>query len=169
MNVKILKYDITALEVDVIVNAANKRLMGGGGVDGAIHMAAGPNLALECRQKLEEKGMATLPTGQAIITKGYGLKAKYVIHTVGPIHGRDDIMLLRDCYMNSLKLAEENNCKSIAFPAISTGVYKVLIETSANIVKRVLEDYEHSTLETIMLVLFSDDDLKMYNKIFGVT
>ena len=153
--------DITTFQVDAIVNAANKSLLGGGGVDGAIHRAAGPELKEECRK------LGGCETGQAKITKGYRLPAKHVIHTVGPVwHGgdRDEERLLAECYKNSLQLAVDNGLKTVAFPSISTGAYGFPIEKAAPIaigtVKEFLEN--HPEIEKVYFVTFSDRDLEVY-------
>jgi O-acetyl-ADP-ribose deacetylase (regulator of RNase III) len=151
--IELVQGDITALKVDAIVNAANTSLLGGGGVDGAIHRAAGRDLLEECRT------LGSCPTGEAKITKGYNLPAKWVIHTVGPVwyggrHGEDE--LLASCYRNSLALTEKHGIRTIAFPAISTGVYGFPMARAARIaVKEVAGFLEQNTsVEKVMLVCF---------------
>lgn len=152
--------DITKEPVDAIVNAANTSLLGGGGVDGAIHRAAGPELLAECRT------LHGCETGQAKITKGYRLPAKYVIHTPGPIW-RGGIMgeeqLLQSCYENCLRLAMENGCRSVAFPSISTGVYRFPLETASEIaVRTILEFLEaHPDME-VRMICFDQETLGYY-------
>ena len=158
--IEIQQGDITRLDVDAIVNAANRRLLGGGGVDGAIHRAAGPELLAECR------ALGGCPTGEARITKGYRLPARHVIHTVGPIYrGRsEDARLLTNCYVNSLSLAAERQLASIAFPAISCGVYgypladacQIAIDTTLEVLA------EHPGIQRIVFILFSDNNRRIY-------
>ena len=155
--------DITKQTVDAIVNAANTTLLGGGGVDGAIHRAAGPELLEECRE------LGGCPTGEARITKAYRLPAKHVIHTVGPVWrgGKtNEAELLRSCYKNSMKLADENGIKTIAFPSISTGAYGFPIETAAPIALQVvLENLEKiNRIEKVVFVCFSHPDYDVYEK-----
>lgn len=147
--------DITKYKVDAIVNAANESLMGGGGVDGAIHRAAGPGLLKETRT------MGGCPTGEAKISGGYKLRAKYVIHTVGPVWRggkNDEEKLLASAYRNSLKTAVEHNCKTVAFPSISTGVYRFPVDKAAAIamseIARFLE--EHNSIEKVIMVCFDE-------------
>lgn len=162
--IKIIKGDIAEIKAGAIVNAANKTLLGGGGVDGAIHRAAGPKLLEECRQ------LGGCKTGEAKITRGYNLPAKYVIHTVGPIwQGGDkgEKEKLAACYRNSLKMAAENNIKSIIFPSISTGAYGFPVEKAAPIalkeVRRFLE--ENNNIKEVIFVLFSEKDLQIYQEL----
>ena len=151
-SVEVVRADITKLAVDAIVNAANTTLLGGGGVDGAIHHAAGPELLEECRE------IGGCPTGEARITRGYRLPAKHVIHTVGPVwHGgnRGEPELLASCYRSSLQLAVDNGIRSIAFPAISCGVYGYPIDQAAEIaVREVVKD---DRLDRVVFACFGDD------------
>ena len=163
MELRVITGDITKLQADAIVNAANNTLLGGGGVDGAIHRAAGPELLAECRTL---NGCAT---GQAKATKGYRLPAKYVIHTVGPVWhggGNHEAALLRDCYQNSLALALELGCKTVAFPAISTGVYRYPLEEAAriavNTVRRFLTD--HLEGPAVTFVCFTPSSAAAFEK-----
>jgi len=161
----ILEGDITQQRVDAIVNAANTTLLGGGGVDGAIHRAAGPELLKECEK------LGGCATGEAKITKGYWLKADHVIHTVGPIwkdgsHGEDE--LLARCYRNSMELALKSGLKTVAFPSISTGAYRFPLERATRIAFKEIQTFlsKHSSIEEVRLVCFGKEALETYQKVF---
>jgi O-acetyl-ADP-ribose deacetylase (regulator of RNase III) len=169
MKIEIIQADITKLALDAIVNAANETLMGGGGVDGAIHRAAGPGLIAECKRIRKTQYPDGLPTGQAVITEGYNLPAKHVIHTVGPIYDKvkNPAKLLADCYRNSLRVAEEHDLKSIAFPAISTGIFGYPKEEAAQVVKKVMAEYQFKVLERVVLCYFSKEDKEVAERVFN--
>jgi O-acetyl-ADP-ribose deacetylase (regulator of RNase III) len=160
--IEVVEGDITRLAVDAIVNAANERMLGGGGVDGAIHRAAGPELLEACHAVPEFRSGVRCPTGEARITPGFRLPARYVIHTVGPVwHGGDhgEPELLARCYRNALALAVEHDVRSIAFPAISCGVYGYPIREAAEIAVRevrAFQEKEH-VLEKVLLVAFGNE------------
>ena len=161
--IKLIQGDITKEKVDAIVNAANKSLLGGGGVDGAIHRAAGPDLLEEC------KTLGGCETGDAKITRGYRLTARHVIHTVGPVYKggqHREAELLAGCYRRSLEIASQKKLKSIAFPAISCGVYGYPIQDACRIAIRTVSDYcqSHPDIQEVRFVLFSDKDLSVYKE-----
>ena len=160
--IELVKGDITEMDVDAIVNAANRSLLGGSGVDGAIHRAAGPMLLEACRL------LQGCETGQAKITKGFNLKARFVIHTVGPVWyggNSNEETLLASCYRSSLALAEKNSCRSIAFPNISTGIYHFPKEKAAEIAIREVMTFlkSHSIPEKIYFVCFDNENHNIYH------
>ncbi len=164
MKLEFLRGDITTLAVDAIVNAANCSLRGGGGVDGAIHRAAGPELLEACRP------FGGCRTGEAVITPGFRLPCRFVIHTPGPVwHGgnRGEAELLGACYRNSLRLAAKNGCASIAFPAISTGVYRYPKREAAQIAVETVRAWNETLPERVVFCCFSAEDLVIYRQAAG--
>jgi len=162
--VELIQSDITKLDVDAIVNAANSTLRGGGGVDGAIHRAAGSQLLAECIK------LGGCPTGEAKITKGFNLKARFIIHAVGPIWqggNNNESELLAGCYQNSLSLAVENNCTSIAFPNISTGVYGFPKELAADIAIQKVRSYifTNKTIIKVFFCCFDSENFLIYKRL----
>lgn len=169
--IEIIKGDITRIKADAIVNAANSSLMGGGGVDGAIHRAGGPEILEECMKIVAKQGRCE--TGQAVITTGGKLPAKFVIHTVGPVwHGgyEDEPGKLSECYKNSLELAVENNCRIIVFPNISTGVYGFPKKEAAKIAIKTVKDFLNKSdkIEKVIFVCFDEENEKLMKQIIGL-
>ena len=161
--IEVIQSDITKLNVDAVVNAANSSLLGGGGVDGAIHRVAGPELLAECIT------LGGCPTGEAKITKGYNLKARFVIHTVGPVWqggNNNESNLLASCYRNSLLLAVDNKCSSVAFPNISTGVYGFPKELAADIAVREVRSFliANKSISKVLFCCFDSENYSLYNK-----
>lgn len=161
--------DITREQVDIIVNAANTTLLGGGGVDGAIHRIGGPEILRECERMRADQYPNGLPTGQAVITTAGKLPSRHVVHTVGPIWfggKHNEETYLGNCYWNSLKLAAENGCVTVAFPAISTGAYHFPRDRAAKIASKTVKEYLEfdSRIEKVLFVFFSDDDEREFLK-----
>jgi O-acetyl-ADP-ribose deacetylase (regulator of RNase III) len=168
--IKVIKGDITQLEVDAIVNAANSSLLGGGGVDGAIHRAGGPDILKQCIEIRNRQGGC--PTGEAVITTGGNLPAKYVIHTVGPVwHGgkNNEKNLLEQCYINSLALAIQHQINSIAFPNISTGVYHFPKELAASLAIQAVRNFlaSHLVPSEIIFACFDEENVIIYRRLLS--
>ena len=166
MNIELIKGDITKIQADAIVNAANSSLLGGGGVDGAIHRAGGKEILEECIQIRNRQGKCN--TGEAVVTSAGNLPAKYVIHTVGPVWNGEEIKnskLLEDCYKNSLQLAESLNVETIAFPNISTGVYRFPKELAGKIAVETVKNYQSEIIKTVIFVCFDDENEMIYKKL----
>lgn len=168
MQIELIQGDITKIKTDVIVNAANSSLLGGGGVDGAIHRAGGKAILEECYQIRDRQGGCK--TGEAVITTAGNLPAQKVIHTVGPRWSQDNdgkADLLRNCYLNSLKLAEEHGLKTITFPNISTGIYGYPKEAAAHIAINTVKNYKSDTIEKVTFVCFDVENYGLYERLLG--
>ena len=168
MKLHLIKGDITKIQADAIVNAANSSLLGGGGVDGAIHRAGGPAILQDCIAIRNRQGGCAV--GEAVITTGGNLPAKYVIHTVGLVWNggkRDEETLLRNAYINSLRLAEDNGLSSIAFPNISTGIYHFPKDKAAAIAVQVVRDFDAKSITSVMFVCFDEENYLLYNTLLN--
>lgn len=166
IKIEIIKGDITSMHVDAIVNAANTSLLGGGGVDGAIHRKGGVEILNECREIRNRQGSCKI--GEAVITNAGNLKAKKVIHTVGPKwndNKSNEDEKLKNCYTNSLLLAEKNNMETIAFPNISTGIYKFPKSRAAQIALNTVRTYKYSRLNTVIFVCYDQENYEIYNRL----
>ncbi|WP_299245419.1 O-acetyl-ADP-ribose deacetylase [uncultured Aquimarina sp.] len=169
MKLKLLQSDITTVKVDAIVNAANTSLLGGGGVDGAIHRKGGSEILEACRKVRAVQGKCN--PGKAVITTAGNLSAKYVIHTVGPVWntgGKNKERLLANCYSNSLRLAIENDVKTIAFPNISTGIYKFPKELAAKIAIETVRSFQQDQIEEVIFVCFDEENYKLYDELLRI-
>ena len=165
MKIQVIQGDITKVDVDVIVNAANSSLLGGGGVDGTIHRTGGPEILDECRAIRNRQGKCK--TGEAVIITAGNLPAKKVIHTVGPVYNggkrlENEQQALANCYTSSLKLAETNDLKSVAFPKISTGIYRFPKELAAEIAIETVANYKSNNIEEVTFVCFDDENYQIY-------
>lgn len=168
MKITLTQGDITKVEVDAIVNAANSSLLGGGGVDGAIHRAGGKEILDECVKIRNRQGGCK--TGEAVITTAGKLPAKMVIHTVGPVwnHGdENEKLLLKNCYVNSLKLAENNQLQRVAFPNISTGIYKFPKEEACSIAVNAVQEYRSEIVKEVVFVCYDDENFRLYQDALG--
>lgn len=165
MQLTAIRADITTLTVDAVVNAANSSLMGGGGVDGAIHRAGGPAILRECRELRDSRYPDGLPTGQAVVTTAGNLPARWVIHTVGPVFskGEDRSALLADCYRNSLRVAEDVGARTVAFPAVSAGIYGWPMDDAARVAVQTVRD-NVAGLEEVIFALFSGEALACFER-----
>lgn len=166
MKIELIKGDITKIQADAIVNAANSSLLGGGGVDGAIHRAGGPQILEECREIRNRQGKCS--TGEAVVTTAGNLPAKYVIHTVGPVwNGNEEkeSKLLANCYHNSLKLAESLGVKTIAFPNISTGIYRFPKDLAGKIAVDEVRNFKSDVIKKVIFVCFDDENELIYKKL----
>ena len=166
--IEIIKGDITVLNVDAIVNAANSGLLGGGGVDGAIHRAGGAQILVECKAIRAKQGK--LPAGGTVITRAGNLPAKYVIHTVGPVWdggAHEESIKLANCYQNSLQLAIDNGCKTVAFPNISTGVYGYPKQEAAEVAMKTVANFlsEHQEIEKVIFCCFDEENYQIMNEL----
>ncbi|WP_299261102.1 O-acetyl-ADP-ribose deacetylase [uncultured Aquimarina sp.] len=169
MKLKVLKSDITTIKVDVIVNAANTSLLGGGGVDGAIHRKGGSEILEACRKIRATQGKCN--PGKAVITTAGNLPTKYVIHTVGPVwnnRGEDKESLLANCYTNALRLAIENDIKTIAFPNISTRIYKFPKKLAAKIAIETVRSFNQEQIEEVIFVCFDEENYNLYDKLLRI-
>jgi len=166
MNIELIKGDITKIKADAIVNAANSSLLGGGGVDGAIHRAGGPQILEECREIRNKQGKCN--TGKGVVTTAGNLPAKYVIHTVGPVWNDDQekcSALLADCYKNSLILAESLGINTIAFPNISTGVYRFPKQLAGKIAVDEVKNFRSDVIQKVIFVCFDDENEEIYKNV----